>query len=265
MPLFSTTISNGTCHTDARFMLSYTSPWPSVPSPIIAATRAPRAIFLRASASPALIPVMPALHTVAVEVLPRQMLAAAVTAANTGFASHDLGDQAEKVARISQKVTVVAMVRQHGVLGVVQRTHHRDGRDLLAQAGVRGTRDESTRELIENELLGQTNQVAVGVQTLRIQADARPAVVVACEPGNGQRAGSRRRMEIRLNGLGNRHDGLVEGTEANRSENLNYTCGRLAIPFFRMRVGPFSRATSLPTTMRVRNAEADKFVQPTQY
>ena len=38
IPLFSTTTSSGARHTDARFIASYTRPWPSVPSPMMAVT-----------------------------------------------------------------------------------------------------------------------------------------------------------------------------------------------------------------------------------
>ena len=107
------------------------------------------------------------------------------------------------------------MVGQHRVLGVVHCAHHRDGSDFLAEAGVRGARDEPAGELIEDELLGQTNQVAVGIEALRIQTDARSALVVARETGHGRHVGSGWQAKARLDDLGNRHDGNV-GSIKNR-------------------------------------------------
>ena len=164
MPLFSTTTNSGACHTDARFMLSYTSPWPSVPSPIMAATSAPLAFFLRARASPALIPIIPACTPLLwkcrharcwLPPRPRQTPASRPMISAT---------RPRKVARIGQKVTVVAMIGQHRVLGVIERAHDRKGGDLLAEAGVRGAGNQPARELIEDELLGQPDQVTIGIE-----------------------------------------------------------------------------------------------------
>ena len=83
------------------------------------------------------------LHAVAVKLSPREMLAAAASATNSVLAPHDLRDQAWKVARIGQKVTVVAVIGQDCVFGVIQRAHDRKGGKFLPEAGVRGSRNES--------------------------------------------------------------------------------------------------------------------------
>ena len=122
-----------------------------------------------------------ALHAIAVEVPEGHVLAAAAAAADACLASHDLGDQADEIARIGEKVTVVAVVGQHGVVRMVQRPDDRQRRQLLPETGVRGSRDEAARELIEQQLLGEANQVAEGVQALGIESDARFAMAVPRE------------------------------------------------------------------------------------
>ena len=66
----------------------------------------------------------PGLHAIAVETAMRDVLAAAVSTTNACLASHDLGHQPECVAGVGQIVAVVSMVREHGVIGVVERPHH---------------------------------------------------------------------------------------------------------------------------------------------
>ena len=58
IPLFSTTNSIGNSQMEARFRLSYTNPWPSVPSPITTAT-IPVPPFRMAKACPAPMAVIP--------------------------------------------------------------------------------------------------------------------------------------------------------------------------------------------------------------
>ena len=189
------------------------------------------------------------------------MLAAAAPAADTGFAAHDLRDQAEKVARISQEMTVVAMIGQHRVLGVVQCANNRQSSDLLAEAGMRGARNQAARELIEDELFSQTNQMAVGIDALRIETDTRSALVVAREPGYGQRAGIGRRVDAWLNGLGNRHVG-----DGGRTQNRHPSRKRLIILGAALQKRPchdapmsLTKAMSLPALEPIRDEDVPGF------
>jgi hypothetical protein len=66
------------------------------------------------------------------------MLTAADASANTGAASHDLRDEAQKITAISKKMAMVSVVRQDDIGGVVKRPHHRHGAEFLSNARMGG-------------------------------------------------------------------------------------------------------------------------------
>ncbi len=124
-----------------------------------------------------------ALHTVAVEVPVSEVLAAAPATADPCFAAHDLGHQADEVARVGEEVAVVAVVGEDDVLGIVERPHDRHRGQLLAEAGVRRARHEAARELVEDQLLGEPDQVTESEEAFPIESDPGLAVRVAGDAG----------------------------------------------------------------------------------
>ena len=50
-------------------------------------------------------------------------------------------------------MTMVTMIGEHRVFGMVHGPHHRHGGQLFADTGVRGSRNQAAGELIENQLL----------------------------------------------------------------------------------------------------------------
>ena len=78
---------------------------------------------------------------------------------------------------------MVAMIGEDHVIGFVQCPHHRHGTQFLPDAGVRGAGHQAPAELIQQELLGTANQVAVGVEAFRVRANDRLAGSIALEAG----------------------------------------------------------------------------------
>ena len=100
-----------------------------------------------------------ALHAVAVEVPVGEVLAAAPSTAYAGLAPHDLGHQAEEISGVGEEMPVVAVIGENDIVGIVERAHDCHRGQFLAEAGVGRARHESARELIEDQLLGQPDQV----------------------------------------------------------------------------------------------------------
>jgi len=61
----------------------------------------------------------PSLDAIAVEMLPCQVLTAPASATHTALAPHNLGHQPDEIPGIGQEVTMVTMVGQDSILGVV--------------------------------------------------------------------------------------------------------------------------------------------------
>ena len=130
------------------------------------------------------------LYAVTVEVAKGHVLAAAIAAADAGFAPHDLGNQAHEVTCISHEMAMVAVVGQHHVVRFLHGAHNGHLAELLTQAGVGSARQQALAEQIEDQLFGDAQQVAIGVQTGLVEADERFAVGVALKAGEGtQRSG----------------------------------------------------------------------------
>ncbi len=121
------------------------------------------------------------LHAVAVEVPVGEVLAAADASADAGLAAHDLGDEPVEISRIRQEVPVVTMIRQHHVVRMVERSHDRHLAQLLAEAGVRGAREQALGEELEQQLLGPPNEVPERVEGRRVERKARLALIVAID------------------------------------------------------------------------------------
>ena len=130
----------------------------------------------------------PALHAVAVEMPEGEVLAAADAAAHAGLAAHDLGDEPVELARVGQEMPVIPMIRQHHIVGIVERAHDRHLAELLAEAGVRGARDRPLAEQLEQQLLGAPNQIAERYKSSADASDDWPAGRdLAGSRGSGER------------------------------------------------------------------------------
>ena len=78
----------------------------------------------------------PALHAVAMEVPEREVLTPADSPAD---ASRPMTSAiSARITRVGQEVSVVAVIREHGVIRVCERTHDRRLTEFLPEAGVRG-------------------------------------------------------------------------------------------------------------------------------
>ena len=115
----------------------------------------------------------------AVEMAKSHVLTAAASAANTGLAAHQLGHEANEIARIGQKMAMIAVIRKHRVIGVPQRPYHRHLAEFLTDAGMCGAGELAFGKQVEQERLGRADSLGIGVQGGRFGRNDRPAMRVA--------------------------------------------------------------------------------------
>jgi hypothetical protein len=97
------------------------------------------------------------LHAVAMEAAEREVLAAAYAAANSALATHDFGNQPEKVAAVRQKVAVITMVGKNNIVRIAQRPHYGHLAELLTDACVGGSGKQSFAEQSQKRLFRLPN------------------------------------------------------------------------------------------------------------
>ena len=75
-------------------------------------------------------------------------------------------------------MAVIAMIGQDNVQRMIQCTHDRNGGQLLAKTGVSSAGYEAARKLVENQLFGEADQMAEGIQAFRVEPDLRLAIII---------------------------------------------------------------------------------------
>src|SRR5689334_7363514 len=111
----------------------------------------------------------------------RDVLAAADAAADAALASHDFADERVERAGVRQEMSVVPVVRQHHVVGIVERADDAHLAEFLTKTRVRSAGKKSAAEQIEKKLLGQTDEVREPVDRLGVQWKNRFSVRVSLE------------------------------------------------------------------------------------
>src|SRR6185437_913906 len=100
-----------------------------------------------------------ALDAVAEELPPAQVLASADATARTAALAHDFGNETLDVVRPGEIVAVAAVVREDDVAAAVQGACQRDGRELLADAGMSRPRELAGGEQLQETLLDDADQI----------------------------------------------------------------------------------------------------------
>src|SRR5437868_2921619 len=87
------------------------------------------------------------------------MLSSPNTAAYANRFPHDLAQQSDEIASVSQEMTMSSMVGPHHILRAVQGVDDADRTGFLADAGMHGSIQQSFGEQRQQTFLGSSNQI----------------------------------------------------------------------------------------------------------
>ena len=142
------------------------------------------------------------LDAVAVKMSMDEVLAAAEPAAHAELPAHDFRDETVEISRVGEEMTVVAMVRQHDVVWIVQRAYRGHLTELLPEAGMNRSRQQTLREKLQQEQFGAPNQVAKRVERRGFQRQARLSIIIPVNSGQTRFGDSKRTLKFTRTHIG---------------------------------------------------------------